>query len=170
MVGKRDGLNAYRLMADLAERIPVGELQISSDAFPGFKSAVALIRRQGIDYAQQVKHYVGGSALPRVGYAPPKVESVSTRVVCGDPDPERISTTFVERQNLTMRMHMRRFTRLTNAFSRKLRNLKAAVALHFAWYNFVRVHQTLSVTPAMEAGVASSPWGVEDLLAWENPY
>ena len=83
----------------------------------------------------------------------------------GDPDPEHISTSFGERQNLTMRMHMRRFTRLTNAFSKKLDNLKAAVALHFAWYNFCRVHKSLRVTPAMEAGIAVRVWNFADLLS-----
>jgi len=83
----------------------------------------------------------------------------------GEPDWAHISTSYIERQNLTMRMQMRRFTRLTNAFSKKLENLKAAVALHFAWYNFVRVHSSLRVTPAMEAGIADHVWNLEELLA-----
>ena len=86
--------------------------------------------------------------------------------IVGAPREEAISTSLIERQNLTMRMCMRRFTRLTNAFSKKLENLKAAVALHFAYYNFCRIHESLKVTPAMEAGLAASPWSVEDLLEW----
>ncbi|HBK79830.1 MAG TPA: hypothetical protein DDZ83_09180, partial [Nitrospinae bacterium] len=82
----------------------------------------------------------------------------------GHPDPDKISTSYIERQNLTMRMHMRRLTRLTNAFSKKLENLQAALALHFAWYNFVRIHQTLKVTPAMEAGISDHVWGMEEFL------
>ena len=87
------------------------------------------------------------------------------QIMFGDPEPRHVCTSFVERQNLTMRMHMRRFTRLTNAFSKKLDNLKAALALHFAWYNFVRVHRSLRVTPAMEAGLTSYPWELSTLLS-----
>jgi len=90
--------------------------------------------------------------------------------IAGNPDKKRISTSFVERQNLTMRMSMRRFTRLTNAFSKRLSSLKAAVALHFAHYNFCRLHRSLGITPAMAAGVAADFWNVQDLLAWEVPY
>lgn len=89
---------------------------------------------------------------------------VISKVRQGNPDPKHISTSFVERQNLTMRMHMRRFTRLTNGFSKKLENLKAAVALHFAWYNFVRVHKSLRVTPAMEAGISDHIWNIGELV------
>src|SRR5713101_4280728 len=98
-------------------------------------------------------------------YSP--AECLGMRQVCisGDPDPAHISTSFVERQNLTMRMGMRRFTRLTNAFSKKVDNLKAAVALHFMYYNFGRVHQTLRVTPAMEASIADHVWSIEEIVA-----
>jgi hypothetical protein len=85
-------------------------------------------------------------------------------VIDGRPDPDHISTSYVERQNLTMRMQIRRLTRLTNAFSKKLENLKAAIALHFAWYNYVRVHRSLRVTPAMEAGLTNRVWGLSELL------
>lgn len=88
--------------------------------------------------------------------------------VVGNPRPEAISTSYVERQNLTMRMNMRRFTRLTNAFSKKLENLKAAVALHFAFYNFCRIHESLKVTPAMQAGLVGSVWTVADLVSWAD--
>ena len=98
-------------------------------------------------------------------YSPPKVTNVTRTVFAGSPDPEHISTSYIERQNLTMRMSMRRFTRLTNAFSKKVENLHAAVALHFAHYNFVRLHRTLQVTPAMAAGVTGTLWSLEELVA-----
>ena len=97
--------------------------------------------------------------------SPPRIMEVISKVRTGDPDPEHISTSFVERQNLTMRMAIRRFTRLTNAFSKKLLNLKAAVALHFAYYNFCRVHSSLRVTPAMESGISDHIWTIGELLA-----
>ena len=97
-------------------------------------------------------------------YSPPKVSKVVSTVICGNPNPSQISTSYVERQNLTMRMSMRRLTRLTNAFSKKLDNLKAAVALHFAYYNFCRIHQSLHVTPAMEAGIIDYQWEISDLI------
>jgi hypothetical protein len=101
---------------------------------------------------------------PDARYSPPRISGVISKVRQGDPDPDHISTSFVERQNLTMRMAMRRFTRLTNAFSKKLSHLKAAVALHFAYYNFCRVHSSLRVTPAMEAGLADHVWSIAELL------
>jgi hypothetical protein len=116
-----------------------------------------------IDYAQLVKIYRPNGA-GRGRYAPPEcVEAIPTEI-SGNPNPNKISTSYVERQNLTMRMCMRRLTRLTNAFSKKLENLKAALALHFAWYNLGRVHQSLRVTPAMEAGITGHIWAMEDLL------
>ena len=99
----------------------------------------------------------------RTGYSPPKVASISTEQIVGNP--KGICTSHVERQNLTMRMSMRRFTRLTNAFSKKVENLKAAVSLHFAHYNFCRIHKSLRVTPAMEAGIANEPLELRDLVA-----
>lgn len=97
--------------------------------------------------------------------SPPRIGEVISKVRTGDPDPEHISTSHVERQNLTMRMAICRFTRLTNAFSKKLANLKAAVALHFAYYNFCRIHQTIRVTPAMEAGLTDHVWTIAELLS-----
>jgi len=98
-------------------------------------------------------------------YSPGKCIGADIKVICGDPDPKHISTSFVERQNLTMRMQMRRFARLTNAFSKKLENHAHAVALHYMHYNFCRIHQTLHVTPAMEAGITDRVWTVDDLVA-----
>src|SRR6185369_4581601 len=117
-----------------------------------------------VDYGQEVKFYApepAGSGR----YSPPKVTERQRIVIAGTPDQDHISTSLVERQNLTMRMSMRRFTRLTNAFSKKVENLRAAMSLHFAHYNLVRVHRTLRVTPAMAAGVSSRLWTMEDLIA-----
>jgi hypothetical protein len=116
-----------------------------------------------IDYAQAVKLYASVDAGAG-RYSPLRVSDVVKTVIMGNPDWGYISTSYVERQNLTMRMAMRRFTRLTNAFSKKLENLKAALALHFAHYNFMRVHRTLRVTPAMEAGITDHIWTWRDLL------
>ncbi len=117
-----------------------------------------------IDYAQAVKLYAAVEAGAG-RYSPPRVSEVVKTVMMGHPDPDHISTSYVERQNLTMRMAMRRFTRLTNAFSKKLENLKAALALHFAHYNFMRVHRTLRITPAMEAGITGHIWTWGELLS-----
>lgn len=106
-----------------------------------------------------------GRMIVNVPVSPPEVTSAEKVPVMGNPDPAKICTSHVERQNLTMRMHMRRLTRLTNAFSKKWDNLWAALCLHFAWYNFVRIHQTLRVTPAMQAGVTGQAWEISDLLA-----
>src|SRR5436305_554057 len=114
------------------------------------------------------KHYGGGVAGERSAaarYSPTKFNGATKEVITGDPNPRHISTSYVERQNLTMRMNIRRFTRLTNAFRKKLDNHAYAVALHFMYCNFVRIHQTLRVTPAMEAGLATTPWIIADLVA-----
>ena len=117
-----------------------------------------------VDYGQIVKSYEAEPIGPG-RYSPPKVVSTQKTVIQGDPDRSKICTSYVERQNLTMRMSMRRFTRLTNAFSKKVENLKAAVALHMAWYNLVRIHKSLRCTPAMAAGVESRLWSIGDLVA-----
>lgn len=116
-----------------------------------------------MDYGQLVKAYEA-EPMGAGRYSPPKVVGAEKIIVSGNPKTSRISTSYIERQNLTMRMQMRRFTRLTNAFSKKLENLKAAVALHFAHYNFVRIHSTLRGTPAMEAGVTDRLWSIRDLM------
>jgi hypothetical protein len=116
-----------------------------------------------VDYGQIVKFYDAEPIGPG-RYAPPRVTGVERTVIAGNPDQAHISTSHVERQNLTMRMSMRRFTRLTNAFSKKIENLQAAVALHFAHYNLVRLHKTLRVTPAMAAGVCDRLWSLEELV------
>jgi hypothetical protein len=110
-------------------------------------------------------HVYGSDESNRERYSPSEIIDAVPTVVTGDPKPHRISTSHIERQNLTVRMQMRRFTRLTNAFSKKLENLKAALALHFAWYNFCRVHSTLRVTPAMAAGISNEIWLLDRLVA-----
>ena len=116
-----------------------------------------------IDYAVLVKIY-GAEAGSETRYSPAVCTGTKTEMITGTPDPKHISTSFVERLNLTMRMSMRRFTRLTNAFSKKVENHAAAISLYFMFYNFGRVHQTLRVTPAMEAGVANHVWSVEEIV------
>ena len=116
------------------------------------------------DYGQIVKTYGKSDMDGQRRYSPPEIVQVTRNVISGNPDPKLISTSYIERQNLTMRMHMRRLTRLTNAFSKKLENFQAAVGLHFAYYNFVRVHKSLRMTPAMAGGVTDRLWSIADLV------
>ena len=149
-------------MDDLSGRLD-NRVQISSDALSSYIDAVERAFGADVDYGQVVKFYDAEPIGPG-RYAPPRVVSQKKVVVAGPPDRTHISTSLVERQNLTMRMSMRRFTRLTNAFSKKVENLEAAVALHFAHYNFVRIHKTLRCTPAMAAGVSDRLWSLEELV------
>ena len=153
-------------MSDVRERT-VGRVQVTTDGFRPDIPAVDDAFGADVDYAVLVKSYAAGSGEPG-SYHPPTIAGIFHQIVFGRPDPLHICTSYVERQNLTMRMMMRRFTRLTNAFSKKLANLRAAVALYFAHYNFVRVHQTLRCTPAMQAGITDHVWGLEDILRWEH--
>jgi IS1 family transposase len=164
MVAKRDGESARSFMYQLAERVP-NRFQLSTDAFTPYPDAVERAFGAEIDYAQILKKYQEEAGERR--YSPGKIISVTKIPVMGEPLPSRISTSYIERQNLTIRMQMRRFTRLTNAFSKKLDNLKAAVALHFFYYNFMRIHQTLRVTPAMEARITNHIWTWEEFLGVE---
>jgi IS1 family transposase len=165
-LGKRDPRTALALIDDLRSRV-AGRVQLTSDGFRAYLVAVEAVFGADIDYAMLVKLY--GNDYYRDAsqrrYEPPSVMEATPTVINGQPDLARISTSYVERQNLTMRMMMRRFTRLTNAFSKKLENLRAQVALHFAHYNFVRIHQTLRCTPAMQAGLTDHVWGLEELIA-----
>lgn len=167
VVGKRNQANTLALLSDLRERLRRGwKFQLTTDGFRYYEGGVQdTFDFNEVDYAQLIKVY--GKAPDKPGnerYSPGEVIEVISRVLDGNPDPARICTSHVERQNLTMRMQMRRFTRLTNGFSKKLRNLKAAVALHFAWYNFVRVHSSLRITPAMAAGLTDHVWSMGELL------
>jgi IS1 family transposase len=162
IVGKRNLETATKFMVDLSERL-ANRVQISSDALSAYAEAIETAFGCNVDYGQLVKTYEAEAIGPG-RYSPPKVVSAARGAVSGHPEIARISTSYVERQNLTMRMSMRRFTRLTNAFSKKIENLRAAVALHFAHYNFVRAHKSLSVTPAMAAGITNRFWNIYDLL------
>ncbi|HSQ58979.1 MAG TPA: IS1 family transposase [Acidobacteriota bacterium] len=166
-VGTRDGGSASIFVEDLAGRL-AGRVQITSDGHKAYLSAVEDAFGRDVDYAVLQKLY-GVAPESEVRYSPAKCIGCRREAVMGAPDPAHVSTSFVERQNLTMRMSMRRFTRLTNAFSKKVENLEAAVALHFMWYNFGRIHQTLRVTPAMEAGVADHVWTAEEIAGLLDP-
>jgi IS1 family transposase len=163
LVGGRNAGWANDFMMDCSERI-VGRPQITTDAHKPYLKAVEEAFGADADYAMLHKVY-GASGEPETRYSPATCIGCDMKVVSGDPDPKHVSTSFVERQNLTMRMSMRRFTRLTNGFSKKVENHAAAVALWFMYYNFCRIHQTLRVTPAMEAGIASHAWTIEELVS-----
>ena len=162
LVGPRDGGTATEFMQDVAERL-ANRIQLSTDGHRMYLDAVEDAFGGGVDYAMIQKIY-GTAAEAETRYSPAICTGVKKFRVQGNPDPRHVSTSYVERQNLTMRMSMRRFTRLTNAFSKKLENHVAAVALHFMYYNFCRIHQTLRVTPAMAAGVTDRVWGVEEIV------
>lgn len=162
LVGKRTALNTHQFITDLSSRLR-HRVQLSSDALRFYVEATEAAFGADVDYGQIVKSYEAEPIGPG-RYSPPKVVRTGKEQINGRPDFTRISTSHVERQNLTMRMSMRQFTRLTNAFSKKLENLQAAVGLHFAHYNFVRVHKTLKVTPAMQAGVSDHLWSIGELL------
>jgi IS1 family transposase len=161
-VGGRDAGTAYEFMMDVASRIRT-RVQLTTDGHRVYVNAVEDAFGADVDYAMLTKIY-GAPRENETRYSPAKILSSKTEVIKGNPDPKFISTSYVERQNLTMRMHMRRFTRLTNAFSKKVENHMAAVALHYVWYNFVRVHKTLRVTPAMEAGIVEHVWSIAQIV------
>jgi IS1 family transposase len=166
MIGERNMPDAKAFLTDLAERMR-NRIQLSTDGHRMYAKAVPGVFGHEIDYGVIVKYY--GKAQPEERrYSPMVCTKVESTPKIGDPDPALISTSYIERQNLTMRMGMRRFTRLTNAFSKKLENLVAAEALHFMHYNFARPHKTLSkpypTTPAMASGVADHVWSLEDIV------
>lgn len=179
LVADRSALCAKAFMDDLASRC-VQRLQLTTDGHRPYLTAVkGAFGEAGIDYAMLEKHYgrpASGEVEAHRRYSPTELVSTERKVIHGTPDPALISTSYVERQNLTMRMQMRRFTRLTNGFSKKIENLEAAVALHFMHYNFSRPHQTLRTpaadgqpatarTPAMAAGVADHMWSLDEIVA-----
>jgi IS1 family transposase len=162
VVGKRDNATTFRFVRELRDRL-VSRIQMSTDAFRPYVEAVESAFGADVDYAQLIKVYEAENP-GRGRYSPPKVTGVEKIEIAGRPEPSRICTSYVERNNLTIRMQLRRFTRLTNGFSKKLANLKAALALHFAWYNFCRIHGSLRVTPAMAAGLTDRVWDLRELL------
>ena len=165
-VGDRDAETARDFMFDLADLL-AGRVQLTTDGFGAYLKAVGDAFAADVDYAQLIKLF--GEPTGQKGheckYSPAECSGTIKQPVFGKPDPARVSTSHVERQNLTMRMGMRRFTRLTNAFSKKVENHAYAVALHFMYYNFCRTHQSLRMPPAMAAGLAKRPWEVADLVA-----
>lgn len=163
LVGKRNATTAWYFIRDLGARLEY-RVQLTTDGYRPYVNAIEDTFGLDIDYAMLVKRYTNdGGADTR--YSPGQIVEAPPIPITGNPNMRLISTPHIERQNLTMRMQMRRFTRLTNAFSKKLDNLKAACALYFAWYNFCRVHQTLRVTPAMQAGVENDVWTLDKLLS-----
>jgi IS1 family transposase len=162
-VGERSAEDAERFMRDLASRL-TGRIQLTTDGYSPYVAAVMLaFGKNAVDFAQLVKEYSRPTKNEQ-RYSPADMVKSQKHVVFGDPNLRDVSTSHVERQNLTMRMKMRRMTRLTNAFSKKVEGLEAAVALHFMHYNFCRIHQTLRTTPAMAAGVADHVWSIEEVV------
>jgi IS1 family transposase len=166
LVGKRDPGCATEFIQDLASRLK-HRVQLTTDGLKMYLSAVEDSFGSDIDYAMLVKVY-GNDPTEQKRYSPAICTGCKRENKIGNPDARYISTSYIERQNLTMRMSMRRFTRLTNGFSKKIENHEASVALHFMHYNFVRIHQSLRVTPAMAAGVSSRLWSMEDIAALPN--
>jgi IS1 family transposase len=169
-VGKRNAATANAFVEDVSSRLR-NRVQISSDALRAYVDAVELSFGADVDFAQIIKTYeVDDNSTPERKYSPSEVVSVEKRRISGYPDMRLASTSYVERLNGTTRLHMRRLTRLTYAFSKKLENFKAAVALHFAYYNFVKNHKSLRCTPAMAAGIERDFWSVENLVdaAWSG--
>src|SRR5580704_17671171 len=176
-IGQRDTASAYELLSDLGERLDGRRIQLTTDGFRAYVPMVeATLDPMNVDFAQLQKQYgpsyegTKGSAERR--YSPAVCIGAKKVPVTGNPDPKHISTSYAERNNLNVRMHSRRMTRLTNAFSKKIENHRYAMALHFLYYNFVRVHQTLKMSPAMAAGVTKRLWEMKDVVdmleAWEQ--
>jgi IS1 family transposase len=171
LVGTREAHDAYAFIADLGSRL-ANRVQLTTDGHLGYLTAIEREFGRDVDYAMLIKTYGsdGREETPQARkYSPQVCTSQEVRVIAGQPDPERISTSYIERSNLTLRMSSRRFTRLTNAFSKKLRNHAAAVALHHLHYNFARPHRSLANpyprTPAMAAGIADHIWSCEEIAA-----
>jgi len=163
MVGDRDAGSAHQFMKDLAGRLS-HRVQLTTDGHAAYLSAVENNFGSDIDYAMLVKIY-GAARETEARYSPAECIGCNRKEISGKPDSKHVSTSYVERQNLTMRMHNRRFTRLTNAFSKRIDHHVAAISLHFMYVNFVRIHQTLRVTPAMAAGVTDRLWDMSDVVA-----
>ena len=167
-IGQRHAGAAYHFMHDLKSRL-ANRVQLTTDGHRAYLCAVEDAFGCEIDYAQLVKIYGEAAMESETRYSPAQCMGTRRAIISGAPDHNHISTSYVERQNLTMRMQMRRFTRLTNAFSKKLQNLEHAVALHYMHYNFCRIHQSLRVTPAMEAGVSDHVWSLNEIIGLLEP-
>jgi IS1 family transposase len=163
LCGGRDADWATQFMEDLASRLTT-RIQITTDGLKAYAVAVEGAFGMDVDYAMLIKLYGAPSDRPDTRYSPAQCIGIRTGVLSGSPDPQHISTSYVERMNLNIRMGLRRFTRLTNAFSKKFENHCHAAAIYFAYYNFCRVHQTLRVTPAMEAGLTDHIWSLAELV------
>lgn len=168
LVGQRGADWAKAFLEDVASRVS-NRIQLTTDGHHVYVDAVENAFGADVDYAMLIKLYGTPTTRPETRYSPGECIGIETNVKSGKPDPRHISTSYVERQNLTMRMSMRRFTRLTNAFSKNLENHCHTVAVYFAYYNLCRVHQTLRVTPAMEAGLTHHVWEITELLALTEP-
>ena len=162
LVAGRDLGSAYTFIHDLADRI-TSRVQLTTDGYRVYLEAVESAFNLDIDYAMLQKVYGADPDAAR-RYSPASIRGCSTNIVNGNPNPKHISTSYVERQNLTMRMSMKRFARLSNGFSKKIENHAHSVTLHFMYYNFARIHRTLRVTPAMEAGISNHVWSLEEIV------
>lgn len=163
LVGQRDAGCAYHFMHDLKARL-ANKVQLTTDGYKPYFVAVEDAFGANVDYAMLQKIYGKAKDTPETRYSPAICMGTKRAVVSGSPDHKHISTSYVERQNLTMRMSMRRFTRLTNGFSKKLENHEHALALYFMYYNFCRIHQSLRVTPAMESGISDHVWSLDWII------
>src|SRR5438445_7813622 len=161
-IGDRSGATAIEFVCDLSRRL-ANRVQVTSDGHRAYLEAVEAGFGADVDYAQLIKLY-GEVPHPAGRYSPAQIQGTKTYCCTGNPVPRHISTSYVERQNLTMRMSMRRFTRLTNGFSKKAENHAHSVAIHFVHYNFARIHKTLRVTPAMQAGLSDHVWSLEEVI------
>jgi IS1 family transposase len=166
-VGNRDAAAAYHFMHDLSMRM-AHRIQLTTDGLNFYLPAVGEAFGTDVDYAMLVKIY-GEPERTDARYSPARCMGAKKAIMSGEPEVAHISTSFVERQNLTMRMSMRRFTRLTNGFSKKVENHEHAIAIHYMYYNFCRIHQTLRVTPAMQAGIANHVWDLSEIIALLEP-
>src|SRR5271166_394339 len=168
-VGDRGGAAAYEFMQDCSERI-IGRPQITTDGHKPYLQAIEDAFGADVDYAQLHKIYGAPTDADQRRYSPATCIGYDMKTVSGDPDPKHVSTSFVERHNLTIRMGMRRFTRLTNGFSKKFENHAAMVAIHSVYYNFARIHKTLRITPAMAAELSDSIWSLDDIVTMADNY
>jgi IS1 family transposase len=166
IIGPRDSVTARIFVNDLADRL-ANRIQLTSDGLNVYLNAVEKAFHGQVDYAQLVKLY-NETSEGQKRYSPAECIGCKPQVIDGDPDPAHVSTSYIERSNLTMRMGMRRFTRLTNGFSKKIENHAAAVAIHLMHYNFARIHKTLRITPAMAAGISDHVWELADIAKLSN--